>query len=194
MNEMYGNRSKVVAIFLGIAIVYILTIISSWMQYPELHLWNKIDFTFLCIAEVEFTFFKTLHLTLGTPLILMGTFHVWNVIKINSSASDGRLYVHTLLIEGYYRQIRHPMYANFIHLQIGLFFGLCSVLAIPFALIFSLIFWICAVYEEKDLLLPKFQIDYFNYMENTKSRFLSTKYRVIYSLYFGITLMGLYFT
>ncbi|NHK32625.1 MAG: isoprenylcysteine carboxylmethyltransferase family protein [Asgard group archaeon] len=196
MDGSWMNINKVPSIlFSSISLsLYTIIVILSWNQYPEFHLWKDLDFVIISFFNSKFTLLKATHLILGIPFIALGSYHLPAIIQINSQASDGRLYVHTLLTDGYYGNIRHPMYSSITHLYFGLFYGLCSSLSLPLMIFFSILFYVFSIFEERYMLIPQFGDSYVTYMTKVGDRILNSNNKIIYSIYIGIITIGLYFT
>jgi protein-S-isoprenylcysteine O-methyltransferase Ste14 len=125
---------------------------------------------------LEFLFLPILPHTLGLEItglifILLGlSVRVWTRLTIGGMYS-GYLRVkvgHILVTEGPYRTIRHPGYAGFVLLALGLAIGYCSVIglaAIPVLLLPGLAY---RMRVEERLLTDRFGEEYRAYAHRTK--------------------------
>jgi protein-S-isoprenylcysteine O-methyltransferase Ste14 len=125
---------------------------------------------------LEFLFLPILPHTLGLEItglifILLGlSVRVWTRLTIGGMYS-GYLRVkvgHILVMEGPYRTVRHPGYAGFVLMALGLAIGYCSVLglaAIPVLLLPGLAY---RMRVEEKLLTDRFGEEYRTYARRTK--------------------------
>lgn len=97
----------------------------------------------------------------------------------------------SLLVDGYYKKVRHPMYGAFIITQMGILFSLRSLIATAFLLVVILIQYFNAFYEEKKDLIPKFNQQYIEYKRNVKGMLLKKWQLITVILLIAISLLGL---
>lgn len=103
---------------------------------------------------------------IAASLVLVG----WARLAIRGMYS-GRLQVisgHFLIQDGPYRVIRHPAYASYLIMSLGMavgFSSLIGLLAIPFLLVPGLVY---RINVEEQLLGAEFGIEYKNYVRNTR--------------------------
>jgi protein-S-isoprenylcysteine O-methyltransferase Ste14 len=107
----------------------------------------------------------------GGILFILGLLlHVY-CEKTHKQAHASSKQIHTIVTIGVYAQVRHPIYLSLImmHIGLGLMFGI--VVVVLLSLVFSVIWVLTALAEEK-FLLQKFPKIYRSYMREVKWRIL----------------------
>jgi protein-S-isoprenylcysteine O-methyltransferase Ste14 len=106
----------------------------------------------------------------GIPVILLGTWLFWRAhhdLGLNWSARLRIRADHTLVTEGIYKSIRHPMYAAVLVFGVGQFLLLQNWIAGPMLLVMALVFLVVRVPAEEAMMLRQFGDQYRHYMEQT---------------------------
>ena len=91
--------------------------------------------------------------------------------KTHKQAHENSEHIHTIVTTGMYAKVRHPIYLSLIlmHIGLGLMFGIAAVIVL--ALVFSCI-WILTALTEEKFLLQKFPNIYRQYMQEVKWRII----------------------
>ncbi|MDY0095944.1 MAG: isoprenylcysteine carboxylmethyltransferase family protein [Candidatus Vecturithrix sp.] len=91
--------------------------------------------------------------------------------KTHKQAHENSEHIHTIVTTGLYAKVRHPIYLSLIMMDIGLglIFGIVAVIVL--ALIFSYL-WILTALTEEKFLLQKFPNIYRQYMQEVKCRLI----------------------
>jgi len=91
--------------------------------------------------------------------------------KTHTQAHESSEHIHTIVTTGVYGKIRHPIYLSLImmHIGLGLMFGLVALIIL--SLVFSCIWVLTALTEEK-FLLQKFPNIYRQYMQEVRWRII----------------------
>lgn len=168
---------------------------------PNTHLWQEIDYSLLSIGFpwletlYEFTFMNLTHFIAGFALYIYAMFHLINITVVNHDALDPETRKPVELItEGYYANVRHPMYGMMVLMYTGFFFAQKSWLSLIIGLILTLILLINGWYEEKYKLIPRFGNEYKEYRQEVISRYFNRKIGVILLIYILIAAGGIIFT
>lgn len=91
--------------------------------------------------------------------------------KNHKQAHESSEQIHTIVTSGIYAKVRHPIYLSLIMMDfgLGLMFGIVAVIVL--ALIFSCL-WILTALTEEKFLLQKFPNIYRQYMQEVKWRII----------------------
>lgn len=124
----------------------------------------------LIFSWSKLPFFPMLNIAGGLLFVIGLLFHVY-AEKNHKQAHEKSADIVTIVKNGVFSKIRHPLYLSVIVMNVGiaLAFGVVLTLAIAMASIFH---WIMASLKEEVFLLQKFGDEYSQYKENVRWRFL----------------------
>jgi len=187
-----NNKLRNQLIVTILSILYVIVMMLSWSYYPSLKLWRSIDWLFND-SFLNFSLFRIIHLAIGLPIFIYGMVNVLEIVSINRKAQLRRNVPKYLLKEGYYSEVRHPMYTMIILIQFSLFFSLCSSLGILFETIFTLVFMLFGLYEEKYQLLPILGEEYKKYSNEVTIRFFPFPLKICLLSLYLFSIVGIFF-
>ncbi len=205
-NKKQGSRKmkkiikfiESVIIFICLSVVYAIFLRLIWYILsilPDKKLWSSLsNFYKINIFNHVYDSFDIIYLILGFPLFVYGGYNLVQISKMISKAHDRKTRTPIkLLKDKYYRKVRHPMYAMFMFINLGLFFSLRSTFGIfiPFIMIPSFAFngWM----EEKKILIPKFEDEYKEYAKKVRSRYFTKVTGGYVTLLLILSVLGLIF-
>lgn len=143
-------------------------------------LWGKLDQPYIQIFDIRVTITYFIHVLLGLPLYIYGLYLVRKTTIQNHMVQDRKNRKPTkLLTEGVYAIQRHPMYAGFICVQVGLWFSVYSPIGYVIGGLVTLLVSLNSIYEEKNELEILFPIEYAKYKIDVPKR-VFTKYLICY--------------
>jgi len=128
-------------------------------------------------------------LLVGAMMYVYGRYHVRKI-----SILLKRQKKNTLLTEGYFKRVRHPMYGMFATIQVGLLSSANYKWTLILSVIFFLAMYVNALTEERQL-ISIYKESYWEYMKSTKAILFSKKHFIVLiaMLLNNITLLiGLY--
>ncbi len=106
----------------------------------------------------------------GIALIIVGWYIHYTAHKIHRQAHERYDKIQRIVCTGIYSKIRHPCYLGVILMYIGVGLAWGSYISLAFALFFSTLTAITAIYEERAL-CKRFK-EYEEYMKKVKWRFI----------------------
>ncbi|MFX1378649.1 MAG: methyltransferase family protein [Promethearchaeota archaeon] len=163
------------------------------MEYPYLLLWKSVDFIIINWI-IDISLFSLIHIILGALIFSISFYQCIYIVKLNNQAHEAKNHPKILLDQGYYAKVRHPMTSRFILIILAFFFMLGSLLVFPLILLFTLIFFLIALNEEKKILFPIFGQEYQEYMNKVNYRFFTIKTKMILILLFSFMIFGVFFS
>ncbi|MDD3206725.1 MAG: isoprenylcysteine carboxylmethyltransferase family protein [Lachnospiraceae bacterium] len=149
-----------VILYLGLkyAQKYILDI-RPWVKFRE----------FFYIYQIPFCKMDVVYFLLGMLVTGYGSFRMTKITKENHSVREKDSDKPTsLLTDGYYAKVRHPMYGTFVLQGAGLFWSLRSFWGVLLAITIFTFQHFNAYYEEQRILLPLFGEEYRNYIRKVR--------------------------
>jgi len=90
------------------------------LEFQTNLLWKSVDFT-LFVGYIDFSLFFFIHNTLSGFLFLLGFYQCLEIVKVNNEAHNRKNKPYTLLEDGYYAIVRHPMMSRFIIILFSFF-------------------------------------------------------------------------
>jgi protein-S-isoprenylcysteine O-methyltransferase Ste14 len=174
-------------------------IILGIMTYiPSFDLWQKVDqtlfnlgFPFLEITY-NYTLFNLIHLLIG---IVIFSFAAYQFIEISMQNKEHRdpssKNPLQLITNGYYSQVRHPMYGYMVLINTALMFSLKSSLTMVIAILLAVVLMLNGVFEEKWDLIPLFGERYLEYKKEVPRLCFDTGMKIVLFVIYIITVLGL---
>lgn len=145
---------------------------------PDIQPWGMFNFHIILFNFIYLT--DIIYFVVGLIFYTYGALRLAGISSQNHTVRDEKTRKpDSLLTDGYYREVRHPMYGAFILLQASFLFSLRSLICLLITVIIIIVQNINAVHEEKQQLIPMFGDEYTSYMHHTKARF-ATKYMFVY--------------
>jgi protein-S-isoprenylcysteine O-methyltransferase Ste14 len=140
---------------------------------PDFRPWHVFPVWFSFIG-VEFSKIDLPYFTYGLILSCYGMVKLSQATQQNHKAKskDDKRSPITLVTDGYYAKVRHPMYGTFVILQAGLMLSLRSSIGMAIALLIAIFQYINAVFEEKKQLIPIFKETYGLYKKQVRHMIL----------------------
>jgi protein-S-isoprenylcysteine O-methyltransferase Ste14 len=163
------------------------------LEFRAYLLWISLDFT-LISGYIDFSLFFFIHIILGAPLFLLGFYQCLEIVKINNQAHYGKNEPNSLLEEGYYAVVRHPMMSRFLIILFSFLFMMGSFLSLMIFILFYVIFWLLTKFEEKKIIYPSFGEKYVAYKKKVKHRFFNRNCGLLLSLLITFMIIGSFFT
>jgi len=152
-----------------VAIQYVLKKILKHFSFVKL--WKRADMQ-ASFMNNHFQLFESIYYIIGLILFIKGMYSVMRSSSENHSVRDKKSGKPVeLLTTGIYSKVRHPMYAGFIFMQLGIWFGTFHVFGLIIGLLLSVIFVSNTYREERYELHKIFGEEYVNYCKNTKRLF-----------------------
>ncbi len=151
---------------------YIFACIGDFEPWNELKIWLNIGSVKLIKSDLVYFIY-------GLIAACYGSIRLSEITMQNHNAKNKEKGIpNKLLITGYYKKVRHPMYGTFIILQAGFMLSLRSFIGMILALIVVIVQYINAGFEEKKQLIPIFGDEYYQYTKKV-SRMLLTRVELI---------------
>lgn len=181
----------IISMALYILLFWLLNLILDCL--PDQELWGKIDFE---ISPLSFSlnFFSFISFIIGLIIFCYGVLRLSGISEQNHKARDSKTRKPVkLLTEGYYGEVRHPMYGTFMLIQLGLFLSLRSLLATIVIALFIITQYANGIFEEKRELAKIFGEEYELYRRKVKSKYLTGLMKIIFGLAGILTIPGIIF-
>jgi len=153
-------------IFLYFIAKYVLTFLPDFQPWGDFEVW-------FYIGRIEISKVDLVYFLYGLLLSVYGLRKLLKITIQNHSVKDKRDNIpKSLLINGFYSKVRHPMYGTFIILYAGFMLSLKSLIGVIIALIIIFVQYLNAFYEERKKLIPIFREEYEFYTNNVQSMLL----------------------
>ncbi|GAA0741761.1 isoprenylcysteine carboxylmethyltransferase family protein [Clostridium oceanicum] len=174
LNEMNKKIQKIIApiwavvgyCLLYFGFKYILKFI------PDVKPWGAFDYEALIFKKYDIYWIDIIYFIVGLIFFIHGALRLAGISAQNHSVRDEKTREPvSLLKDGYYREVRHPMYGAFMLMQGGFFFSLRSLIGLVIVAVIIIIQNVNAIYEEKKKLITMFGDEYISYMKQTKKKF-----------------------
>lgn len=151
---------------------FILKYVFSYFGiYP---LWSESENFLIYIRGYKINCILLIYFLVGLITYNYGWVKLWQITHYNKKArdkADGK--PRRLITDRYYANVRHPMYAKMIFMQIGLFTALNISIAYIFSLFLIVIYSINSFYEDKIQLPKYFPKGFEDYKTRVKRMFFS---------------------
>jgi protein-S-isoprenylcysteine O-methyltransferase Ste14 len=188
------EKFRILAGLISILITAFSILISLYIrsEYNQNQLWFSVDF----IAFNWFfalSFFSVIHLSMGGIIFCLSFYQCILIVKVNNQAHISKNQPQTLLENGYYSKVRHPMTERFLLIIISFFFMINSIISLPLIALFASIFILITFYEERKILLPIFGEKYIRYMTQVKNRFFTLKMKILVTFLLLFMIFGVLF-
>ncbi|MHA1381152.1 MAG: methyltransferase family protein [Candidatus Helarchaeota archaeon] len=154
------------------SLIWIIFHVSTWSSaiVPQPRIVGVVDFDHTTFISI----YGWIVLIIGVGIMVWSFTHLGGIIKQIQGATLGDMQVpNSVLTNGNYKKIRHPMYAYFLIGYSGFFCGFGSFVGILLCLIFGISSYHDAILEEKKQLIPLFQEKYNTYKDIVKHRFFN---------------------
>lgn len=160
---------------------------------PDPVLWGKFDYT-ISVLSYSLNLFSVINFVLGLIIFCYGICRLYGINKQNHEARDHKTRKPTkLLTEGYYSEVRHPMYGAFVLIQLGLLFSLRSLFATIIIVLVIVGQFANGIFEEKRELVKIFGDEYEAYRKKVRARFITEPMKIIFTLAGVSTVFGIMF-
>ncbi len=182
---------KMIKLLWGV-IVYLLLyyVFKSLFHYiPDIQPWNDTDSLFY-LDELNITEADLLYFIAGLIINCYGSLRLSTITFQNHQARGKDITPKTLLTNGYYAKVRHPMYGTFIILQAGFMISLRSLDGLLIALLIIIMQYINAKTEENRQLKPLFGDAYTQYSKDVKCVLFTKTESAILLIIFILSITG----
>ena len=149
-----------------IIIYVLLKILITYI--PDIFAWNHAEVWF-AFKNIEIIKIDLIYFFIGLFIINYGSIRLMRITIQNHSVKGKNGDIpERLLKDGYYRNVRHPMYGTFVILYMGTFLSLRSLNGIIAVLLMIVGQYVNAIFEEKRILKLAFQEEYQMYIREVK--------------------------
>ena len=137
--------------------------------FEQIRMGGTLDF----YALENFQLIGTVYLGFGLIIFVYALINLFKIIKINMEATNGNATPESLLTNGYYGKVRHPMFGSIILVGLGWLVAWGSIIGLGACFFVSLIFLFDAIKEEETQLIPKFGDEYLEYRQRVPAKFFT---------------------
>jgi protein-S-isoprenylcysteine O-methyltransferase Ste14 len=124
----------------------------------------------LIFSWKRFPVFPFSHM-IGYILILSSsTFHYW-AHKRHSQAHEKTSKIKTIVNEGLFSRLRHPLYISVIVLNLGIAFAFGVMITSVFCCL-TIVHWVLTALKEEDALMKRFPVEYPKYKQQVRWRMI----------------------
>lgn len=191
MNSKFSFLYFFISLFFTIGAFFLSSL--TRLEFQTYLLWKSVDFT-LFVGYIDFSLFFFIHDTLGGVLFLLGFYQCLEIVKVNNQVHNEKNKPNTLLEEGYYAVVRHPMMSRFLIILFSFLFMMGSSLSLLIFIPFYVIFWSLSIYEEKKIIYPTFGERYTTYKKKVKYRLFNRNSGLVLSILIIFMIIGSFFT
>ena len=157
---------------------------------PDIYAWNHSIYWFT-FKSLKFIKMDAIYFFIGLLLVYYGSVRLFNItIQNHSVKNENEDIPKSLLKDGYYATVRHPMYGTFVILYIGILFSLRSLDGIILALLMIMGQYANAIIEEKRILQPVFCEEYQRYSRQVKGILLKKTQIIILTIVMIFCIVG----
>lgn len=190
-------ESRVLIVFCGI-LCYGVFLYLAWnitLLIPGDKLWSIFSNIYtINIHNNIVDLIDIIHISLGFPLLFYGGYRMPKISHIIFNVHNRETRKpKELLTEGYYGKVRHPMYASFMFINLGLLFSLRSKILNLISFILLFVFALNGIIEEKIVLMPRFNKEYKGYANQVKARYFTKATGSYVTLLIILSILGLFF-
>ncbi|MDO5519618.1 MAG: methyltransferase [bacterium] len=184
--------TQLLSLLWGIVCYVLLFSFLFWLKgkIPDFYAWASTSKGHT-ILGIQFHTVDTVYFLLGLLMMSYGTLRLAEITRENHKANDktNSKPIH-LLTNGYYADVRHPMYGTFIFMFTSLAFSVHSALGLVSVILIIAAQYINAHLEETRTLLPLFKGNYLQYKKKTPAMLLTKWQIILLSSLIIITLAG----
>jgi len=149
-------------VFIGMQVLPLIFVFSSWLGFAdfELPLWLNVIFGLM-----------------GTVIFALANWLIWRSHTDLGKSFSPKVEIHeqqSLVTQGIFRRIRHPMYSGHLFWSIAQMLLLHNWIAGPAMLVSTIPFYMYRIPREEQMMQEEFGEEYQEYMKKT-GRFFPTK-------------------
>lgn len=159
---------------------------------PDLQLWKKSDFFFV-VQQYRVPVIDLIYFILGVIFIVHAAVKLHDITVQNHKAQDMETRKPMfLLTDENYGKVRHPMYGNFMLIQLAVFFPTRTLYGVIVVIVVVLSQFVNGVIEEKNQLLKLFGEKYIEYQNKVKARYLTPVMKFYFFIAVCMTIVGFF--
>ncbi len=169
LQESHLIRNSWIILSSTVCYIMIYLLLKFTITYvPDIYAWNHAK-TWFTFRNLKFIKMDAIYFFIGLLMVYYGSIRLFNItIQNHSVKNENDDIPNSLLKDGYYASVRHPMYGTFVILYIGILFSLRSLDGIVLALLMIVGQYVNAIIEEKRILQPVFCEEYQRYSRQVK--------------------------